>query len=52
MRWRIEQKDLKYRDGTPLSKEKAWNMTTNALNAVGNAVKNSSYKVATRAICN
>ena len=48
MRWRIEQKDLKYRDGTPLSKEKAWNMTTNALNAVGNAVKNSSYKVATR----
>lgn len=29
MRWRIEQKDLKYRDGTPLSKEKAWNMTTN-----------------------
>ena len=45
---KIEQKDLKYRDGTPLSKEKAWNMTTNALNAVGNAVKNSSYKVATR----
>lgn len=48
MRWRIEQKDLKYRDGTPLSKEKAWSMITSALNAVGNAVKNSSYKVATR----
>jgi len=37
------QKDLKYRDGTPLSKEKAWTMITNALNTVGKAVKNSSY---------
>ena len=35
MRWRIDQKDLKYRDGTPLSKEKAWTMITNALNTVG-----------------
>ncbi|MCS2194623.1 DUF4969 domain-containing protein [Bacteroides faecis] len=48
MRWRIDQKDLKYRDGTPLSKEKAWTMITNALNTVGKAVKNSSYKVVTR----
>ena len=48
MRWRIDQKDLKYRDGTPLSKEKAWTMITNALNSVGKAVKNSSYKVVTR----
>lgn len=48
MRWRIEQKDLKFRDGTPLSKERAWSMTTNALNAIGNAVKSSAYKVATR----
>ena len=39
MRWRIDQKDLKYRDGTPLSKEKAWTMITNALNTVGKAVK-------------
>lgn len=48
MRWRIDQKDLKYRDGTPLSKDKAWSMITNALNTVGKAVKNSSYKVVTR----
>ena len=48
MRWRIDQKDLKYRDGTPLSKEKAWTMITNALNTVGKAVKNSSYRVVTR----
>lgn len=48
MRWRIEQKDLKYRDGTPLSKERAWAMITNALNTIGKAVKNSSYKVVTR----
>ena len=38
MRWRIDQKDLKYRDGTPY-KEKAWTMITNALNTVGKAVK-------------
>ncbi|MCS2383533.1 DUF4969 domain-containing protein [Bacteroides thetaiotaomicron] len=48
MRWRIDQKDLKYRDGTPLSKEKAWTMITNALNTIGKAVKNSSYRVVTR----
>lgn len=48
MRWRIDQKDLKYRDGPPLSKEKAWTMITNALNTVGKAVKNSSYRVVTR----
>lgn len=48
MRWRIDQKDLKFRDGTPLSKEKAWTMITNALNIIGKAVKNSSYKVVTR----
>lgn len=49
VRWRLEQKNLKYRDGTPLTKERAWEMTLNAMNAVGIAVKNSSYKVATRA---
>lgn len=48
MRWRIEQKDLKSREGVPLTKEKAWTMICNALNAVGNAVKNSSYQVVTR----
>ncbi len=48
VRWRLTQKELKYRNGTPLTKERAWNMTLNALNEVGKAVKNSSYKVATR----
>ncbi|MBZ4188874.1 DUF4978 domain-containing protein [Niabella beijingensis] len=48
VRWRLTQKQLKYRDGTALTKERAWNMTLNALNEIGKAVKNSSYKVATR----
>lgn len=48
VRWRLTQKALKYRDGTILTKERAWNMTLNALNEIGKAVKNSSYKVATR----
>ncbi len=49
VRWRLTQKGLKYRDGTPLTKVTAWEMTLNALNEVGKAVKNSTYKVATRA---
>ncbi len=48
IRWRLEQKDFKFRDGTPLSKERGWQMTLNALNTVGKAVKNSDYKVVTR----
>lgn len=48
MRWRVDQKQLSQRDGTPLTKPEVWTMTTNALDAVGNAIKNSPYKVLTR----
>lgn len=48
VRWRIDQKQYAFRDGTPLSKETAWKMTLHSLDAVGRAVKNSSYKVVTR----
>lgn len=48
MRWRLDQKQLAYRDGTPLTKPEAWTMITNALDAVGSAIKNSPYKVLTR----
>ncbi|MDR0506435.1 MAG: DUF4969 domain-containing protein [Dysgonamonadaceae bacterium] len=48
VRWRMDQQHFAYRDGKPLSKEAAWKMTLDALDAVGKAVKNSSYKVATR----
>lgn len=48
VRWRMDQKQFAYRNGTPLTKEAAWTMTLDALNALGKAVKNSSYKVVTR----
>lgn len=48
VRWRLAQKELKYRDGTSLTKEEAWKMTMNSLNVLGEAVKNSPYKVLTR----
>lgn len=48
VRWRIDQKKYRFKDGTTLTKERAWEMTCNALDAVGQAVQNSSYKVVTR----
>lgn len=48
VRWRLDQKALKHRDGTVLTKVRAWEMTLNALNEIGKAVKNSTYKVSTR----
>ncbi len=48
VRWRIDQKGLKYRDGTPLTKEKGWQMALNSLDRMGKVVQNSSYKVVTR----
>lgn len=47
-RWRYDQLELKYKDGRPFSKEDAWEITLQALNAVGKAVKESDYKVVTR----
>ncbi|MGV8096055.1 MAG: DUF4969 domain-containing protein [Mangrovibacterium sp.] len=48
VRWRLDQKQYAFRNGTPLTKEAAWEMTLDALNVVGKAVKSSSYKVVTR----
>lgn len=48
VRWRMDQKEYRFRDGTALTKAQAWKMTLEALDAVGLAVKNSSYKVVTR----
>ena len=50
VRWRITNDDLNIckRDGTRLSEEEAWEMSLDAVDAVGKAVKNSPYKVLTR----
>ena len=48
VRWRIDEKNICNKDGTPLSKADGWKMTLAALNAGGNAVKASEYRVATR----
>lgn len=50
VRWRIDQKNIQLRDGSPLTKQRGWQMTLNSLDYMGGVVKNSSYKVATR--CN
>lgn len=48
VRWRIDEKHICNKDGTPLSKADGWKMTLAALNAAGKAVKESEYRVATR----
>ncbi|MDE6870557.1 MAG: DUF4978 domain-containing protein, partial [Bacteroidales bacterium] len=48
VRWRMSLMDFRHRDGTAAAPEEIWRMTLNALDAVGQAVQNSSYKVATR----
>ena len=48
VRWRYEQDGFTWRDGSSLSRERAWEMVLNSLDAVGKAVQNSSYKVLTR----
>ena len=47
-RWRIDQYNIKAKDGSPLSKDDAWKMILDAVDQVGRAVQASSYKVATR----
>ena len=48
VRWRIDEKNICNKDGSPLTKEDGWQMTLTALNAGGKAVKASEYRVATR----
>ena len=48
VRWRIDEKNICNKDGSPLTKEDGWKMTLAALNAGGKAVKASEYRVATR----
>ena len=47
-RWRIAEQEYKHADGTAVTQEELWKMTLEALDAVGKAVKEASYKVATR----
>ena len=47
-RWRLAEDSFTFQDGTALTEQKAWDMTLNAVDAVGQAIHNSSYKVATR----
>lgn len=47
LRWRHDQRKIKYNDQI-VSKERLWEMTLNALNNAGLAIKNSKYKVITR----
>lgn len=48
VRWRLGLKNFRYRDDTPVSPQDCWKMTLDALDAVGKAIKASSYSVATR----
>lgn len=49
LRWRLEQRELKL-DGADLTPERLWQITLDALDNAGKAVKNSKYKIYTR--CN
>lgn len=48
MRYKMINDSFTFRDGTPLTQERAWSMSLNAVDAIGKAVKNSLYKVVTR----
>lgn len=48
VRWRMDQQHFRHRDSTLVTKTEMWKMTLDALDAIGQAVQNSSYKVATR----
>ncbi len=48
VRWRLAEKKFRYKDGSAVSSDECWKMTLEALDAVGKAVKASSYSVATR----
>ena len=48
VRWRMQEKQFKNPDGQAYTQSEIWQMTLDALNVVGQAVQNSTYKVATR----
>lgn len=48
VRWRIGEKNICNRDGSPLTQQDGWKMTLTALDAAGKAVQQSEYRVATR----
>lgn len=48
VRWRMDQQAFRHRDSTLLTKEEMWKMTLASLDAVGQSVQGSLYKVATR----
>lgn len=48
IRWRIDQYNIRFSEEEPLSKREAWDMSLNAVDAVGQAIKLSNYKVVTR----
>lgn len=48
VRWRLAEKSISWRGGQMLTAREAWNMTLAPLDAVGKAVKESLYSVATR----
>ncbi len=49
VRWRYDQKGYRYRDNSrTFNKDIAWDMVLNSLDAVGQAVQKSDYKVLTR----
>lgn len=47
-RWRLKEKNIGHKDGSPFDYKAAWKMTLEALDNAGKAVQNSNYKVATR----
>lgn len=48
VRWRMQEKQFKNPDGQSYTQGEIWEMTLEALDVVGKAVQNSTYKVATR----
>lgn len=48
VRWRMQEKAFKDKSGRAYTQSEIWQMTLDALDVVGQAVQNSTYKVATR----
>jgi len=48
VRWRLPLQNFRYRNGESVTPDDCWKMTLDALDAVGKAVKASTYSVATR----
>ena len=48
IRWRLAEKKICDKSGALMETSRAWQMTLKALDTVGKAIKNSTYRVATR----